>query len=244
MNLHRTIATSARVLRQLRHDPRTIALILVLPVLLLVLLKYVFDDAQPLFQSVAPMILGILPFTIMFIVTSIATLRERTSGTLERLMTMPIAKLDLVLGYALAFAALAVLQAIIAGGVMVGLLGVSIQGHTWVLLLVAVINGILGMSLGLFVSAFARTEFQAVQFMPAFVMPQLFVCGIFIARDQMAIPLQWFSNVMPLTYAVDAMKIVATSASWTTELSRDCIVLTGFIIAALSLGALTLRRSR
>lgn len=242
MSPRKTLATSARVIAQLKHDPRTIALILFVPPVLLTILKYAFQSEPQTFNSLAPMILGIFPLVIMFIVTSIATLRERTTGTLDRLMTMPISKFDFVFGYALAFSLLAFLQACLVSLVTLGLLGVMVLGGTAPVLLCAVLAAFLGTNLGLFVSAFARTEFQAVQFMPALIFPQLLVCGLFVARASMARPLQWFANAMPLTYSVDALKQVTAHASWTGTLSRDVGIVLAFAVVALALGSVTIRR--
>lgn len=242
MSLRKTLATALRVLQQLTHDPRTLALILFVPVILLTILKYAFQGEAPVFNAVAPMILGVFPLVIMFIVTSIATLRERTVGTLDRLMTMPLSKLDFVFGYAIAFAILASVQAVFASIVVLGFLGVTVAGGTLAVLISAVIAALLGTSLGLFMSAFATSEFQAVQFMPAFIFPQLLTCGLFVARDHMARPLQWFADVMPLTYSVDAMKQITIHNTWTTTLSRDLLIVVGFGIVALVLGSITIRR--
>lgn len=242
MSPAKTLATARRVLGQLRHDHRTLGLILFVPAILLVILKYAFQHQAALFALLAPMILGIFPLVVMFIVTSIAMLRERRTGTLDRLMTMPVGKLDLLLGYALAFAGLALLQALIACGVVLGLLGVTVLGGTIAVLVCAVAAAVLGMALGLFMSAFATTEFQAVQFMPAVILPQLLVCGLFVARGDMARPLQWFADVMPLTYSVDAMQQVTLHASWTGQLVRDLAIVLGAALLALVLGAATIRR--
>jgi ABC-2 type transport system permease protein len=244
MNLKRTWAVTERVLRQLRHDPRTIALVLLVPSILMIVLYYVFNDATIAFSSLAPMILGLFPFIIMFLITSVAMLRERTAGTLERLMTLPVGKLDLLLGYALAFAVLAILQGALAAWVAVGWLGVDVQGGVSHLLVVAGLSGVTGMALGLFASAFAKTEFQAVQFMPALLFPQLLVCGLLVSRDKMADWLQTFSDYMPLTYIVDAMKQVSLHTGWPTDLVHDIAIVLAFALGALVLGALTLRRSR
>ncbi|MGG8410021.1 ABC transporter permease, partial [Streptomyces sp. 12297] len=203
MNLARTLATAARVLRQLRHDPRSIALMLLVPVLMLVLLRYVFDGDPQTFNSIGASLLGIFPLITMFLITSIATLRERTSGTLERLLAMPLGKGDLIAGYAVAFGSLAVLQSLLATGTALWLLGLDVIGSPWLLLLVALLDALLGTALGLFVSAFASSEFQAVQFMPAVIFPQLLLCGLFAARDTMQPVLESISNVLPMSYAVD-----------------------------------------
>jgi ABC-2 type transport system permease protein len=241
MSIRRTLATTKRVLSQLRHDPRTLALLFVVPPVLLTILRFVFNG-QAAFNHIAPMLLGIFPMIMMFLITSIVTLRERTSGTLDRLMTMPISKIDFILGYAIAFSLLGFFQAVISGTVMLGLLHVTVMGGAVATILGAVFAAFLGTSLGLFTSAFARSEFQAVQFMPAFIFPQLLTCGLFVTRDQMARPLQWFSDVMPLTYSVDAMKQVTSYATWTTSLSKDLLIVGCFGVAALLLGSVTIRR--
>ncbi len=242
MTLRKTFATALRVLEQLSHDPRTLVMVLIVPSILLIILRYVYDGEQLVFDSIAPMILGIFPLIMMFIITSIATLRERTIGTLDRLMTFPLSKLDFIFGYAIAFALLALLQAVIASTVVLGLLGVTVLGGTLPVLISAVVAALLGTSLGLFMSAFATSEFQAVQFMPAFVFPQLLTCGLFIARDHMATVLQWFANVMPLTYSVDAMKQVTLHATWTSTLTKDLLIVIMYGAVVLILAGLTIRR--
>jgi ABC-2 type transport system permease protein len=241
MNLRITLATTHRIRSQLRHDRRTVALMLLVPTLLVVLLRYVFDS-EPAFNRVAPALLGIFPFVIMFLITSIATLRERTTGTLERLMTMPMGKLDLLFGYALAFGVLAFGQVALVATITLTWLGLDIAGSVWMLLLVAVLDALLGMALGLFVSAFARTEFQAVQFMPAVVMPQVLLGGLFVPRDQMNAVLEAISDVLPLSYAIDAMNLVTRSNEVSGELLRDIVIIGGCAVVALVLGAATLRR--
>lgn len=244
MSLHKIFATAGRVLHQLKHDRRTVALIIFVPSILLIILRYVFNAQPAIFNQIAPMILGIFPLILMFIVTSIVTLRERRSGTLDRLMTMPISKFDLIFGYALAFTLLAIVQALLAAAVALGLLDVPVMGSTLSLLIAAMAAGFLGTTLGLFVSAFASSEFQAVQFMPAFIFPQLLVCGLFAARDQMAQWLQYFADVMPLTYSVDAMKQVTAHSLWSADLTRDLVIVAGCSVAALILGVVTIRRQQ
>jgi len=237
-----TIATATRVLTQLRRDPRTIALLLVIPAALVALIKFVFDGNPGAFDRIGGPLVGLFPFITMFLVTSITMLRERTTGTLERLMTMPLAKLDILLGYGLAFGLVGTAQALITSGVAFGLLDLEIAGSTAVVILLAIGNALLGMSLGLFVSAFAQTEFQAIQFMPAFVFPQLLLCGLFVARDQMAEALEAVSYALPLTYAYDALERVTTDGSLGARGTADVVVICGAIVLALALGAATLRR--
>jgi ABC-2 type transport system permease protein len=235
------IATGIRVLRQLRRDPRTLALLFVVPPLLLTLFKYVFEGQPETFDRVGGPLVGIFPFVLMFVITSITMLRERTTGTLERLMTLPISKLDLLLGYGLAFALVATVQALITSTVAFGLLGLDVEGSVVVVVAFAVLNALLGMSLGLFASAFAQTEFQAVQFMPAFVLPQFLLCGLLVPRDQMAPLLEWISYALPLTWAVDGLQR-AVDGGDAGRVLLDAAIVIGVTVLALGLGAATLRR--
>ncbi|HEY7487894.1 MAG TPA: ABC transporter permease [Streptosporangiaceae bacterium] len=241
MNPAITMATVRRILSQIRHDHRTLALIIFVPSVLMVLLYYVIDN-QLVFDRWAPMLLGLFPFIAMFLVTSIATLRERTSGTLERLMTMPLGKLDLLLGYGIAFGLTALIQVGLVLTIAMTWLGLDLAGSVAVLTLAALLNALLGVALGLFASAFSRTEFQAVQMMPALVLPQLLLSGLLVPRDQMTTVLEWLSNVMPLSYAIEAMQKVTTSAAATAALWRDIAVIGGCVLLALVLAAATLRR--
>ncbi|MFJ8941255.1 ABC transporter permease [Streptomyces sp. NPDC102365] len=242
INLARTTATATRVLRQLRHDPRTIALMILIPCLMLLLLRYVFDGSPRTFDSIGASLLGIFPLITMFLVTSIATLRERTSGTLERLLAMPLGKGDLIAGYALAFGAVAVVQSVLATGLAVWALGLDVTGSAWLLLLVALLDALLGTALGLFVSAFASSEFQAVQFMPAVIFPQLLLCGLFTPRSEMHPVLEGISNVLPMSYAVDGMNEVLKHTDVTTAFVRDALIVAACALLVLTLGAATLRR--
>jgi ABC-2 type transport system permease protein len=237
-----TGAVTTRVLTQLKRDRRTLAMLLVLPCAVMALLWWMFKDLEGNgFSSLGPSLLALIPFIIMFLVTSVTTLRERTSGTLERLLAMPMGKLDFLLGYALAFGLVATVQSALAVGLCVWVLDLTIVGSVWMLMVVAVVDAVLGTALGLFVSAFARTEFQAVQFMPALVIPQLLLCGLFVPRDQLPRTLEVISDVLPLSYAVDAMQHVATSTN-TGDVWGDVLLVAAFAVAGLALGALTLRR--
>jgi ABC-2 type transport system permease protein len=242
MNPRVLSAVTVRVLRQLRRDRRTSAMLLALPCVLITLLWWMFRDMPgSLFDRFGPGLLALFPFIVMFLVTSVTTLRERSSGTLERLLAMPMGKLDFLGGYAAAFGLVAAVQATLAVALSVGLLGLDVTGPVWLLGLVAVIDAILGSALGLFVSAFAQTEFQAVQFMPLFVIPQILLCGLFVPRDAMPPVLHAVSNVLPLSYATDAMQTLVAGTA-TAEVWRDLAVVAGFAVAALALGAVTLRR--
>ena len=236
------IRTTNRILRQLRHDHRTIALMLMVPSVLLTILYFMYEDQPPVFDRVALIMLGMFPFIIMFLVTSIAMLRERTSGTLERLFTTPVRKVDLLFGYGLAFGVAAAVQASVATLVAAALLDLDTVGPLAFVVLIAVTNALLGVSLGLLFSAFARTEFQAVQFMPIVALPQALLCGLFVPREQMAGWLQAISDVLPLSYAVEALQEIGMNPDPTGLMWRDVGIVLAVVVLALALGAATLRR--
>jgi ABC-2 type transport system permease protein len=235
-----TLATTVRVLAQIRHDHRTIALLLVVPSVLLFLLQQLLGDLQ--FDRLGAPMLGMFPFIMMFLVTSISMLRERTTGTLERLMTMPLAKLDLLGGYGIAFALLATVQALITSAVAFLLLGLDAAGSSWLIIALAVLNAVLGSSLGLLASAFASSEFQAVQFMPAFVLPQILLCGLLVPLDQMADWLEAIASVLPLTFAFEALDAVAVGGEALADVADQVAILLAMTAVAIGLAALTLRR--
>ena len=235
-------ATAKRVLRQLRRDPRTVVLLIGVPNLLLILVRYAFDGRPQVFQNSGLPLVGIFPLVSMFLVASIAMLRERRSGTLERLMALPTSKFGLLLGYAAAFGVLAIAQSVTALSLAVLMLDLDVAGPIWLAVVVAVANALLGMSMGLFFSAFAHTEFQAIQFMPAFILPQFLLCGLLVARSDMARPLEIVSVAMPLTYAYDALRAVADQTSPGSDLAIDLAITLVMSGVALAAGAMTLPR--
>ncbi len=241
-------ATALRIVAQLRGDPRTVAMILIVPALLMTLLYYVFVDVPvppgqpPVFDSLGPTMLAVLPMLLMFIVTSVAMLRERTSGTLERIFTTPLTKWNLLASYGAVFGVLAVGQAGILAALVLGPFEVAIEGQWWVLLILAFLDALVGVAFGLLASAFARTEFQAVQFMPIVISPQIFLCGLLVPADQMPDVLAAAADWLPMTWAVDVVDEVRTAA----ELSSDGWIrvagLGALVIAALAVASLSMTR--
>ena len=227
-----------RIIQQLRHDPRTIALLLVVPSALVGLLAWSLENRPGSFDQLGPRLLGIFPLVVMFLVTSVTTLRERTNGTLERLLTMPLAKAELIFGYAGAFGLVAIVQSALVSTLSYTWYGLSHQGIPWRVSLVALCAGLLGTSLGLALSALAKTEFQAVQFMPAFILPQLLLCGLMVPVTQLPDALRYLADVLPMTAAVHAI----TPMQSTTYYVEQFAIMVGYIGAALVVGSTTLRR--
>lgn len=241
MNPYLAFLTGMRVLRQLSHDPRTIALMLVVPVALIGLLSWVFVDMDAVFQDVGPALLGLFPFILMFLVTSITMLRERRSGTLERLLTTPMHRVDIIGGYAIAFGLVAAAQAALASWFAVAVCGLNIAGEAWQLVLVAVLNSVLGMSIGLLVSAFAATEFQVMQFFPLVIIPQILLGGLLLPRDKMPDVLYVISDWLPLSHAVEALHHVAAGDAL-ADAAGNIWAIVAFIVGSVILAALTLRK--
>ena len=242
MSARRTGATAWRVLGQLRHDPRTVVLALLVPSVLMTLLRYVYEGRTRVFDSAGAPLLALFPLFTMFLITSVSLLRERTSGTLERLLTTPLAKLELLAGYGLAFGLLALCEVAIVFAVSIGALGLHVAASKLVLALLCVLVALLGMGLGLLASAFARSEFQVVQFFPATILPQLLLCGLLTPRQHMQGVLHAISDALPMSYAVDAVHHLSRQSQIGGELALDLLVVLAFALGAIALGALTLQR--
>lgn len=241
---HRRIftATVLRILRQLRHDRRTVAMILFVPVLLITLLYFMFSEQPGAFDAVALVLLAVFPFILMFLITSVAMLRERTSGTLERLSTTPARAADLLFGYGVAFGLTATVQAAVAAGCAYAFLGLRTAGNAGLVVLVAVLTALLGVGLGLLCSAFATSEFQAVQLLPVVVIPQLLLCGLFVPRPALPSWLEVISDVLPVSYAVEAAKEVGRGREPSGLFWRDLAIVGGCFVLTLLLASATLRR--
>jgi ABC-2 type transport system permease protein len=241
-------ATTTRILRQLAADHRSIAMILVVPVMVITLMYFMFQNAPHRpgtptpFNNACLILLGLFPLFVMFIITAITMQRERASGTLERILTTPLRRLDLLLAYGTAFSVAAATQATLACTVSFWLLGFTTAGSPLWVFVIAIVNAVLGVGLGLLCSAFARTEFQAVQFIPLVMVPQLLLAGIIVPRALMPTWLQWLSNALPASYALEALQQVSAHRDLTGVAVRDIAVVLGFALAALGLAAATLRR--
>jgi len=242
MSARNVLGTARRVLRQLRHDPRTVALVLLVPCLLMTILRFVYEGRPAVFDAAGAPLLSLFPLMTMFLVTSVALLRERTTGTLERLLTTPLGKLELLLGYGLAFGLLAIVQVAMVLVVSLGPLGLHVAASRLMLGLLCVVVALLGMGLGLLASAFARTEFQVVQFFPATITPQLLLCGLLTPRERMQSVLHAVSDAMPMSYAVDAVHHLSREKAIGGALWGDLAIVVGFAALAIVLGAATLRR--
>lgn len=223
-------------------------MVLLVPSLIITLMYFMFVNVPhppgtpPPFNAACLILLGLFPLFLMFVITAITMQRERASGTLERILTSPLRRLDLLAAYGTAFSIAAAAQATLACVVAFWLLGFETSGSPAWVFVIAIVNAVLGVGLGLLCSAFARTEFQAVQFIPLVMVPQLLLAGIIVPRATMPEWLQWISNALPASYALEALQQVDAHPQLTGVAVRDMVIVLVFAAAALALAAVTLRR--
>jgi ABC-2 type transport system permease protein len=188
--------------------------------------------------------IGLLVFLLVYVVTSVSFLRERTLGTLERLMASPLRRTEIVVGYLLGFTLVALVQAAEVLGFGLLVLDLYNAGSVWLIFGLELLLAIGAVSLGIFLSTFARNEFQAVQFIPLVVVPQVLLSGLLVPVENEPEWLQIVSNVLPLTYAVDALReVMLKGADLASDLVlRDVAVLASFCVVAVVAAAATLRR--
>ena len=213
-------------------------MLLIVPSALMGLLAWSLTRVPMAFDKVGPRLLGVFPLTVMFLVTSVVTLRERTGGTLERLLTMPMRRGEFVVGYALSFGLVAVVQGLVVSSLSYGVYGLPHEGLPIRIVFVALCSGLLGTASGLALSALAHTEFQAVQFMPAFVLPQLLLSGVVVPIATLPPGLHQLASVLPLTAAINAVNAGSANRYFYEQIA----IIAAYIIGALVIGSATLRR--
>jgi len=217
------------------------ALILLVPLVVMTLIGLSFPDSSVL-DYIAPALLTTLALFFGFLLTGISFLRERSQGTMERLMASPVSRLDIVVGYLLGFFIFALVQTLIILLFTVYVLKITYHGALWEIFIFQTIVIVGAVNLGIFVSTFARNEFQMVQFIPLIIFPQIFLCGVIWPVEQMPDYLQWLSRVLPLTYAVDGLRDIMLSGKGLIDVGVDLMVLVGFAAAISIVAAITLRR--
>ena len=244
MSPDRVLAVAGRVLHHIRRDHRSLAMVVVVPWLLLWVLQITFQNVPGVFNRIGPMLLGTFPFVMIFLVTSITMLRERNQGTLDRMLVSPIGRADIMVGYAAAFAVVAALQCAITMTFARLLLDMPVQGSTVAAFAIVLLIALYGNALGLTLSAFARSEFQAVQFMPLFLLPQIFLSGLLVPAERMPRAMELLARVNPLTYVFGLLSSVMNEGAgfWDVANRTDIAVAVLVPIVVLALGATTMRR--
>ncbi len=236
-----TLTIAHRVMLQVIRDRRTIVILVFVP-LVIASIAGVSVPNKSMLDNAAPAILATLILFFGFLITGISVLRERTQGTMERLLASPISRMDIVAGYLLGFLLFALVQTLILFFYMVYVLNVSFQGDLWQILVFQVLIGINAVCLGTLFSVFARNEFQMMQFIPLMIIPQVFLCGLFIQINQMPDYLQWIAKFLPLTYGVEGIEALMLQGQNLLDIGKDVGVLAAYAVGLLILAALTLRR--
>jgi ABC-2 type transport system permease protein len=236
-----TLAIARRVMTQITRDRRTIALIIIAPLVIATITGFSISNKMAL-DNTSPGMLATLTLFFGFLITGISFLRERTLGTLERLLVAPVSRMDIVAGYLLGLLLFALMQTLIMFFYMVYVLDINYRGDLWQILVFQVLMGIVAVSMGTFFSAFARNEFQMMQFIPLLIVPQIFVSGLFIPVTQLPVVLEWLSKFMPLTYGVEGIKSLMLQGQSLTDIGKDIGILAVFAAAFLILASLTLKQ--
>jgi len=236
-----TFTIAGRVCRQLLRDHRTIALIVVVPMVVMTLIGLSFPEEMVL-DYIAPALLATMALFFSFLLTGISFLRERSQGTMERLMASPVSRLDVVLGYLFGFFLFALAQTLIILLFTIYVLDVNYNGDLWQIFVFQIVVIAGAVNLGIFISTFARNEFQMVQFIPLILFPQVFLCGVIWPVEQMPEYLQWIGRFLPLKYGVDGLRDIMLSGMSLTDVWFELLVLVGFTVATSILATLTLRR--
>ncbi len=192
----------------------------------------------------APALIAVFAFFFTFLLTSVSFLRERSSGTLERLMASPVTRLEVLVGYLLGFIGFAMAQSLIVLGYAIWVLDVREAGSIWLVLLVIAILVIGSVNLGIALSFFARNELQVVQFIPLVLLPQVFLGGLFWPVQTLWPPLRLLSQLFPLTHAVAALRAVMVGGEDLADIAGRLAALVALSAAMLVLGVLALRKQR
>ena len=236
-----TLTIARRIIIQLVRDRRTIALLVIAPLVIASIVGVSIPDKRML-DYTAPAILAVLILFFGFLLTGISVLRERTQGTMERLMASPATRLDIVGGYLLGFLMFALIQTLIIFFYMVYVIKINFQGDLWQILVFQVIIGVGAVCLGTFISVFARNEFQMMQFIPLIILPQMFLCGLLWPVEQMPDYLQWIARFLPLTYGVEGIRALMLQGQSLLDIGKDIGILAAYAAGLLVLAAFTLRR--
>ena len=229
-------------MRQLIRDRRTIALILIVPIVVMSLISYALPSNSGTLDKFAPALIVTLALFFTFLLTGISFLRERSQGTMERMMASPVSRLDMVVGYMLGFFAFALAQVLIILLFTIYALHIHYSGDLWQIFIFLILIIIMAVCLGIFTSAFAKNEFQMVQFIPLIIVPQIFLCGVIFPVEQMHKVLQWIAKFLPLKYGVDGMRQIMIQGHSLLNVGFDIGILVAFAIGMAILAAVSLRR--
>ena len=243
MTIDRTLAIAVRIISQIARDHRSVALIIVAPIIVMSLVGFSFADQRDILNRIAPGLIGVFALFFVFLLTGVSFLRERSQGTLERLLTTPVGRADILAGYLLGFLLFAGIQSLVILLYTIFALRIEYEGSLWQIFVLLFVVTIVAVNLGIFISTFARNEFQVVQFIPIILLPQIFLSGAVLPSEQLPGYFQAIGKVLPLTYAVDGLKALMLEGETLGGIAQELAVLGAFAIGILVLAAITVRRT-
>lgn len=233
------VPVTRRLLLGLRGDRRTLGLVVVVPAFIIWLFSEVFTATEP----VAPILLGVFVFFLTYMLTAVGFLRERTAGTLDRVLVAPVSRSGLVVGYVVGFGVLATVQSVVLLGAAVYFLDVSFEHGVGLFFLVELLGALTALGLGILLSLFAENEFQAIQFIPVVISPQVILGGTFLPVEQLPWYLEYTARAMPVTYLIEAMQYVVLGAGTAEEFRVALAALLAFGFAAVGIAGVVVRRA-
>jgi len=244
MTLDRTLAITTRIILQMIRDHRSVVLIFVAPTVVMCLVGFTFSDQEDTLNRLAPGLIATFTLIFTFMLTGVSFLSERAHGTLDRLLMTPVGRGDILVGYLLGFAPFAIAQATVVLLVTAFGLQVHYQGELWQAAILLLVLIVVAVNLGIFISTFARSEFQVIQFIPLILAPQIFLSGIILPTDQMPTYFQAVAKILPLRYAVDGLQKIMLEGQSLGDVITELTILGGIALALLILAGYTVRHQR
>jgi ABC-2 type transport system permease protein len=243
MSIDRKLAIAARIAREIRRDRRSLALIIGAPIIVMSLIGFSFQDQKSVLNEVAPALIATMAMFFVFVLTGISFLRERSQGTLERLLSTAVSRSDLLIGYLTGFLIFALAQSIIILMYTLFVVDVDYAGKIWDIIAILLIVTIASVSMGIFISTFAKNELQVVQFIPLLIAPQIFLSGMILPTSQLPKYFQVVSGALPLTYVNRALRDIILRGASLTDVSTEITVLILFAVGMLTAAAITVRKT-
>ena len=205
---------------------------------------YIYGSSDStFFESFLPAFLGFFVFFFVFLISGVSLLNERTTGTLSRLLATPIRRSEIIMGYLIGYGGFAIIQTVLTVVFTITVFKIHLVGSIWLVFLTNLLLALVALTLGIFISTFANSEFQMIQFIPLIVVPQIFFAGL-VPVDGMASWLQAIAHIMPLYYGANALTAVVTKGAGLGDIGVNLLILVGFMVVLTMLNIVGMKRYR
>lgn len=205
---------------------------------------YIYGSSNStFFENFLPIFLGFFVFFFVFLISGVSLLNERTTGTLSRLLATPIRRSEIIMGYLIGYGGFAIIQTVLTVVFAITVFKIHLVGSIWLVFLTNLLLALVALTLGIFISTFANSEFQMIQFIPLIVVPQIFFAGL-IPVDGMASWLQAIAHIMPLYYGANALTAVVTKGAGLGDIGVNLLILVGFMVVLTMLNIVGMKRYR